>query len=208
VLLMPLRPETQPLWRWRFQFPRQGLRALRIKQTARDPAAQWSIGEIHFLAEPRAQPNPWDIAWAFDKNPLTRWRSLAPLAPGMHIALDFKAVWAVDQLTLDCAHDQWNLRLQIEGQDVDGHWKLLTAEPQKSENPPLAYPRRQAMRELFARGITHLLLRDSDFGAADFRERTSVWGLRLLGRVEDWSLYDRDPTCEICANGYHGRSVP
>src|SRR5262249_35133216 len=77
TLLMPLRPEMQPLWRWRFDFSRRRLRGVRFVQTARDPRAQWSIGEV-FEAPgvARAGPNRWDAAWAVDGNPVTRWRSL------------------------------------------------------------------------------------------------------------------------------------
>jgi hypothetical protein len=190
TLLMPLRPETQPLWRWRFDFPRQRLRAVRFVQTARDPGAQWSIGEVlESPGLPRAKPNPWDAAWAVDGKPVTRWRSLEPLAPGMYFELDFGAVREIDSVTLDCAHDQWNVRLELEGRNAEGRWNLLTANPRKSENEPLTGLRAVAAREVAARGITHLLLRNSDFGAGDFRDRASDWGMRLAGAVEDWRLY-------------------
>jgi Dolichyl-phosphate-mannose-protein mannosyltransferase len=192
VLLMPLRTETQPLWRWRFDFPRRQLRAVRFVQTARDPAVQWSIGEIHIRARPQAHPNPWDAGWARDGNPVTRWRSLEPMATGMHFDLDFDAPRELDSITLDCAHDQWSLRLRLEGQDADGRWQTIAAAPSKSEVAPLEGLRRMAARELAARGIRYLLLRDSDFGAADFRERTSEWSMRLLSTVEDWRLYAID----------------
>src|SRR5205085_4066163 len=79
VLLMPLRPETQPLWRWHFEFPHQLLGAVRVVATEDDPGAQWSIGEIQIAAASvRARPNPWDAHWAVDGNPVTRWRPLEP----------------------------------------------------------------------------------------------------------------------------------
>jgi hypothetical protein len=114
------------------------------------------------------------------------------MATGMHFDLDFDAPRELDSITLDCAHDQWSLRLRLEGQDADGRWQTIAAAPSKSEVAPLEGLRRMAARELTARGIRYLLLRDSDFGAADFRERTSEWSMRLLSTVEDWRLYAID----------------
>jgi len=191
VLLMPIRPEMQPSWRLRFDFPRQRLRAVRVLQTARDPGAQWSIGEIDVAgsAKVRAWPNPWDARWAFDRNPLTRWRSLAPLAPGMHFDVDFGEPRELDSLALNCAHDQWGLELRLEGETSPGRWTLLAAAARKSENAPLGDLRRAAVREIRARGITHVLIRDADFGADDFRARTQDWGMALAGEAEGQRLY-------------------
>ena len=58
-----------------------------------------------------------------------------------------------------------------------------------SEIPPAPDLRAAAVREIARRGITHILLRDGDFGAADFRDRTAEWGLRLAGEMEGWRLY-------------------
>lgn len=200
VLLMPLRPETQPLARWRFDFPRRSLLAVRVTQDGQDPATQWSVGELHVFDagrelprapgwKPRARPNPWDAEWAFDRNPLTRWRSLEPLAPGMHFDVEFGDPLEVDAVALDCANDQWKMRVRLEGEDAAGHWKLLAAAAQRSETAAPADLRAAAIREIAGRGITHILLRDADFGAADFRERTAEWGLRMAGEAEGWRLY-------------------
>jgi hypothetical protein len=161
-------------------------------QTGRDPAAQWSVGELHLFDgsrelphnpawKLRARPNPWDAGWAFDANPLTRWRSLEALAPGMHLDAEFGDPIDLDAVAVDCSSDQWNMRITLDG--------LETAAPQRSELPPAADQRAAAVRELARRGITHVLLRDADFGAADFRDHAADWGLRLAGQVEEWRLY-------------------
>jgi hypothetical protein len=107
----------------------------------------------------------------------------------MHFDLDFGEPREIDGVTLDCAHDQWSLGLELAGQDAAGRWKTLSTSPRQSENAPLPDLRRAAVREIVARGITHLLLRDSDFGAADFRDRAHDWGIRLIGETEGWQLY-------------------
>jgi hypothetical protein len=201
VLLMPLRPASQPLARWHFDFPGRRLLAVRVLQSGQDPAAQWSVGELHVFAagrelaraprwHMRVQPNPWDAGWAVDGNPLTRWRSLAPLARGMHFDLEFGGPTEVDAVALDCANDQWTMRVQLEGAEKAGRWELLAAAPRRSEIAPAADLRAAAVREIARRGITHVLLRDVDFGADDFRDRTAEWGLRVAGEAEGWRLYE------------------
>ena len=77
----------------------------------------------------------------------------------------------------------------MRGEEAPGQWKLLAATPRRSENTPPADLRAAAVREIARRGITHILLRDADFGAADFRDRTDAWGLRMAGEAEGWRLY-------------------
>jgi len=107
----------------------------------------------------------------------------------MHFDLDFGVPRALDAVTIDCSFDQWTLQLGLEGRPPGGGWKRLAVEARKSENAPLPDLRRAAVRQIAARGITHVLLHNTDFGAPDFRDRTADWGLRLLGEVEDWRLY-------------------
>jgi hypothetical protein len=128
---------------------------------------------------PRAHPNPWDARWAVDRNPLTRWRSLAPMEPGMYFEVTFAQPREIDAVAIDCAHDQWNVRLSVEG----------AGEPVKSEIDRLPDLRAAAIEEIGKRGITHLLVRDSDFGAEDFRTRRAQWGILQVGEADDWRLY-------------------
>jgi hypothetical protein len=197
MLLMPLRPEMKPEWRWRFNFPRKRVTAVRVVETGRDPGAQWSVGELHVFDSGRevtltgltAHPNPWDAGWAIDRNPLTRWRSLEPMRPGMYLEARFGEAREIDAVALDCAHDQWGMQLRVEAEESPGHWQLLPADPVQSEDPPPPDLRAAAVRELKRRGITHLLIRDTDFGAADFRSSAAGWGLDPVGQVEEWRVY-------------------
>src|SRR5207248_10509053 len=108
---------------------------------------------------------------------------------GMRFGFDFGTPREIDSLTLDCARDQHGLMLELEGQDPDGYWKPLATRVTRSENAPSPDLRATAVREIAARGITHVLMRDSDFGAHDFRDRSADWGLRLLADQEGWQLY-------------------
>ncbi len=165
---------------------------MRVTQTGQDPAAQWSVGELHVFDggrelaraprwQPRAQPNPWDAAWAFDANPLTRWRSLEPLAAGMHFDVEFGGPIEVDAVALDCCQRSVDMQCSLEGREVTA-LEAAGSAPRRSETPPAADLRAAAVREIARRGITHVLLRDADFGADDFRDRTAEWGLRAGGR--------------------------
>jgi hypothetical protein len=196
VLLMPLRPEMQPLFRWSIEFPRRRLRALRIVQDSLDPHAQWSVGELRVWnagkewspgTDWKLHPseNPWDAVWALDHNPLTRWRSLRTLAPGLRLDLEFPKPHEIDAVTLDGAHDQWSLRLHVE----DENGRPLPARFQRIEIPALPDLRAAAVREIARRGITHLLMRDTDFGADDFRLHAAAWGITPAGTAREWRLY-------------------
>lgn len=187
VLLMPLRTEMQPLWKQRFEFSRRRLKGVRVVETASDPGAQWNIGEIYVggAAQARASANPWDAAWALDGNPLTRWRSQEPLRPGMYFDLRFDAPRELDAVEIDCAHDQWGMRLRL--QDPSG--AVLAAEPRQSEIAPFPDLRAAAVAEIRRRGITHVVIRDTDFGAQDFRDRAPDWGLIQVGEAEGHRLY-------------------
>jgi hypothetical protein len=197
VLLMPQRPEMKPEWRRRFDFPRKLVTAVRVVESARDPGAQWSVGELHVFDSGRevplaglvAHPNPWDAGWAIDRNPLTRWRSLEPMQPGMYLEARFGEAREIDAVALDCAHDQWGMKLRVEGEESSGRWRLLSADPVQSENPSPPDLRAAAVRELQRRGITHLLVRATDFGAADFLSAAAAWGLDPVGEVKEWRLY-------------------
>ena len=80
----------------------------------------------------------------------------------------------VDSVLLECSHDQWKIRLRLEGQDASGRWHQLAAEPEAQDRPPLMGLRRAATDELKLRGFDYILVYDSDFGAEDFQQESEV----------------------------------
>lgn len=108
---------------------------------------------------------------------------------GMHIQADFAKPEMLDRVTVDCSHDEPAMRLRLEGEDSSGHWKTLPENRVEAETtiPDL---RREAIRELKRRRITHLLMHPPFPGAEDMAANPQAWGLRFLGEIEDTRLYE------------------
>jgi hypothetical protein len=200
ILWTPVITDFAPTWQLGFHWPAQALRRIRVFQTATHPTDYWSVAELRVFragAEVprrpewrlRAWPNPFEAGYAFDNSPLTRWSTWEPLYPGMYLEVDFGREEVVDAVLLEAAHDQYGIRLKLDGRLPDGSWQALSDGdlPRDMEPPPAM--RRNAAREVKALSIRHLLIADSDYEAADYRERAAEWGLRLLGEHRGIRLY-------------------
>ena len=111
ILTTAVKPNYQPLWNFRYTFSPSTLTHVRLLQSAESGTDIWSIGEIQFfLGSEEIRPAtgwkmnsssfPWDIGLAFDRNPVTRWRSWEPIHPGMWIDVDFGAPVELDRVEL------------------------------------------------------------------------------------------------------------
>jgi hypothetical protein len=200
ILWTPLIPERAPTWLLRFRFPSQELRCLRVIQTARGEPDYWSVSELRLFQggrelprlpawRLRAHPNPWYVQLAFDNSPVTRWSSQQTLFPGMFLEVDFGRSQPVDSALLACSHDQYKIRLRLEGQDAAGVWKPLAAAPEPGEQPSLLGLRRTAIEELKARGILYLVIAGSDYYEDDFRKNPNRWGIREIAESNAYRLY-------------------
>ncbi|MFB3829013.1 MAG: glycosyltransferase family 39 protein [Bryobacteraceae bacterium] len=200
VALMPLVADYQPTLRLRFRFAPRRLRSVRVVQTARGEPDFWSVGELRVFHgggelprapqwRARAWPNPWFVQNAFDNSPVTRWTTEETLRPGMYLELDFGRPCELDAVLLEAAHDQYKIRLKLEGQDAAGRWSLLAAEPESSDGPPMLGMRRLAAEELKRLGFSYVLAYDSDFIAKDLRASPDLWGMEIVGRAGDGTLY-------------------
>jgi hypothetical protein len=200
VLHTALIPEYQPSWRLRFRFPRQALRRVRVVQTADGGPDQWTVGEMriydHGIEVPRAdswrlraRPSPWYVDQAFDNNPVTRWNSADYLWPGMFLEVDFGAARQVDSVVLEASHDQYKIRLKLEGQDGAGQWKTLAAQPEIYDGPPLLGLRTEATAELKRMGFGYFVVYDWDFGADDFRSKPDMWNIEVVEKAGGATLY-------------------
>jgi hypothetical protein len=200
ILFTPLLSYMPPTWRLRFNYPAQRLRRIRVTQTASGDGDQWSIAEFRIFRggvelpravnwKLRASVNPWDVQMAFDNSPVTRWRSWRALYPGMYVEVEWGAAETSDSVLLECAHDQYQVRLKLEGMDESGKWKTLTDAPEQSDTAAMFGLRLAAVAELKARGIDYLLMYDFDYGAKDFKEKSRLWGITLLGENNGARLY-------------------
>ncbi|MCS7027069.1 MAG: glycosyltransferase family 39 protein [Bryobacteraceae bacterium] len=194
-----LFPDLAPSLRLHFEFPLQGLRRLRLVQTA-GGTDQWSIGEWRVRRGERELPrgadwriranvNPWYVQYAIDNNPVSRWRTGEPIRPGMWMELDLGAVRTVDNVLLEVVDDQGQVRLRLEGQADTGPWKVLSQQPKFFKGSQMKGLRRAAMQELRAAGIRYYLVAPGDPGADDFRVNSKLWGIKLLAERAGTRLY-------------------
>jgi len=129
------------------------------------------------------------VQMAFDNSLATRWRTWQTLYPGMYLAVEFAKPELSDSVLLECAHDQYKIRLKLEGMDEAGQWKQLAAEPEASDGRQQFGLRRAAAEEIKARGIDYLLIYDFDYGAEDFKTKAKLWGATQLGEHNGARLY-------------------
>jgi hypothetical protein len=200
-LYVAMRLDFQPSWILSFQFPVEPLHSIRITQTAAGTDTdEWSVGEVKFYNAGKGLPhdvrwrfssnaNPWDLVYALDGNPVTRWGSRIAMFSGMRMQVDLGRPLTMDTVELACSHDQWRIRLKLEGQDASGNWKLLAGSPVESERPVPENMRHPAMIEFKKHGITHLLFNNGDTLLADFQQHADEWGVTEAGHTGDDWLY-------------------
>jgi hypothetical protein len=188
ILLTPAKPDLQPLWNLRYTFYPQTMQRLRLVQSANNLDI-WSIGEIRFfLGDREIQPAqrwkleassfPWDIGLAFDRNPVTRWRSWEPIRAGMYVGVDFGEPVTLDRVDLHSSHDQWNIEVGLQG---------IRTSLEKLDDKPPGDLRRLATATIKARGIDYLLLGGDRWLPADIRGDPGRWGLtKVAERGDDW----------------------
>ena len=179
----------QPLWNFRFTFaPRQTSR-LRVIQTATSPDDIWSVGEARFYSGATevnppiatADPFPWEIGLALDRNPVTRWRSWESIHPGMHLDFDFNVPVQLDRVELFCSPDQWKVEMRIDG---------IEARRERIEGHPVTDLRRLATRTIKTHGIDYLMIGQDYQAWSDIQADPARWGLRLAAQAEAGNLYE------------------
>jgi hypothetical protein len=189
-----------------FHFPERALRRIRILQIAQGlPHSQWNVHEVRYLRAGvelprspdwrlRAWPNSWDVQLAFDNSPATRWRSWQVPAPGMYIETDFARDQTLDQVTVETSEDgKWSAAIQVEMMDGNGRWVKLAGNPESRDIPVPLWLRRAATHELHVRGVNYMLIHDGEFGAGDYLDDPGSWGLEIVARAADATLYKVTP---------------
>jgi hypothetical protein len=198
--------DMRPAAEHAFRFARQPLEAVRVVQTntpapGSDRAKDlWSVFELRVFADGRevergpgwrvwAGPNPWGADLAFDGSPVTRWRSWERIRAGMFLQAEFGGAVAADEVRLLMSQDQHGVRMRLEGKPPGGSWRTLAPEPHvRGCAVPLTL-RRMAARELRRGGVTHLLVHEQDFAWPDLSRNRRAWGLREIGAVDGYHLY-------------------
>ena len=134
------------------------------------PGAKWKLDASSF---------PWDIGLAFDRNPVTRWRSWEPIHPGMYVDVDFGEPVTLDRIELHGSHDQWKIEVAPEGQYPPRLEKLDESLPGDL--------RRLATATVKARGIDYLLIGGDHWLTDEMHGDPERWGLtKVADRATDW----------------------
>ncbi|MCC6536991.1 MAG: hypothetical protein IT162_05545 [Bryobacterales bacterium] len=193
ILWSPLYPDMQPTRHQHFFFPPRSRRRLRVLQSAAaGPDDHFGIHELRFYHQGRelprdpqwrlrAWPNPWNVQDAFDGSPVTRWASWEKLWPGMFIEVDFGRDATIDRVTVEGSPETGRSQVHL-----DFAPELA---PVEQEAPRPLGLRREAVEVLRARGVTHVLIADTDFGHEDYHARRDEWGLVELGERNGVRLY-------------------
>lgn len=188
ILMTPAKPDFQPNRNLRYTFYPHAMRSVRLIQNATGPDI-WSIGEMRFFfGNQEIQPGPkwqysgssfpWDLGLAFDRNPVTRWRTWEPIHPGMFVNVEFGEPLMLDRIELHSSHDQWKADVSLEG--IRTHLEKL------DEEPP-ADLRRVATATVKGRGIDYLLIGKDDWLTNEIHGDPARWGLKQVsGRQDDW----------------------
>lgn len=200
ILWCPMQSWMQQLQDYRYRFPAQPLRGLRMVEIGpRVADAEWRITEFRIRSNGqdlprrpawrlRADPNPWDVQLAFDNSYVTPWVSREPFKPGMKVEVDFGGMETVDEVTLEAQDGLWVV-LRLEGLDAGGQWKPIDAKYEKTPGKPLHGLRRAAAEEFKARGVNYIMVKPGDVGAMDFAQNAEIWGFTELGERNGTRLY-------------------
>jgi hypothetical protein len=187
------------------KFEPRTTRHVRLTQTGTGvPGEQWNIHELRFLSGGKelarrpewrmtAFPNPWEIQFAFDNSPATRWRSWEQAFPGMFVDVDFGAPTALDEIHIETSPDFANIKIRTEVSDGSGALVKLGDDFVNSPRPVKANIRRAATWEMHLRGVNYLLMSDTDFGADDMRDDPEAWGLKEIGKGYGARIYQVMP---------------
>jgi hypothetical protein len=142
------------------------------------PSAEWQL---------EAPVNPWEAGLAFDRNPVSRWRTWREAERDVFLAVHFSQPLEVDMARVLVFEPPRGLVATLEGLASGGTaWKTL-AEPSWRPAPALNY-RRQAISMVKREGFGYILTRSGEEGLSrigkDLVESAGSWGLRKVEEVD------------------------
>jgi hypothetical protein len=196
--------DFQPTVGQQFKFTAEQLRKIRVVQTLNAKGNEpWNMAELRVFEGDNelarnpewrltAKPNPWDVQLAFDNSPVTRWRSYEPIRNGMYVEVDFGKPQRIDRVMVEGSPECQAVKIKLEGMDSSGRWKTLDDAAENGRIEPPKFMGKGAMRELKARNISFIFIRDKEFAAPEMAEDPSAWGLTQVGKVFDGRLYRID----------------
>lgn len=203
LLTAGISPPSQPLRAWEIRFPSIRIRRLRMLQTARVRDI-WSVSEVRIFSASgeeyprtqawrvRAHPNPWEVQFAFDNGPLTRWRTWQAAQPGDSIELDFGQPLAIEHVRIEFSPDQPGVAIRLQYESSPGEWTDAGAAAQQIDLSPPPNTRLTATSSLKKLGIQWLAIGDNDFIASDLVRNKPSWGVTEIAHEGGMRLYKLD----------------
>jgi hypothetical protein len=181
---------------WRAAFIDTRLRMVEIEQKGRGED-QWNVSEISLLlhglpqlperVDADAAPNAGDAHFAVDGSEATRWRSWAPMRPGMKVEIRYPVAVTADEIDVDCGEGQWDSRMQVRGQGEDRRW--IEPISQTWVAMPASDQRKSATAELKREAIYYVLISKGAWRVAQFTTHPEEWGLSKVFSEPDATLY-------------------
>jgi hypothetical protein len=187
----PFTTDIQPIVRLTFH-PSSTADAIRIVQKGAC-GGRWSISEIRWTpdrpaAKLTARPEPWNVAWAHDGNPATRWKVWEQTRSGMYFETSFDHPAPLDTVEIDAAPDQTNTCIDLQTHSA-GEWRTFTKPPEIRAIPLPEDIRHRVTEAISEQGVTHLLIHKDERGASDFETRQKDWGITKVGESGPARLY-------------------
>jgi hypothetical protein len=208
VLYTGMDDARWPRMHWIYKLPQlASTRRIRLVQTESPPsdAEQWNITELRLFGADgaeiprdtawklRANPNPWDVQFAFDNNPVTRWRSWQQAAPGMYMEVEFNSPLNLSRVEVHSSFDNANCKARLMIERNNGTLEGVEIQPEIVEVKPRFWMRREATRELLSRGVTHLLFGPDEYGGKDLFSAQQEWGVKRVASASGKWLFKIEP---------------
>ena len=179
----------------------QLLRALRFRLNT-PHAGEWCLHEVRlFDGEDRVRSSPrWTLGgWpnvggmtaAFDDNVASRWRTFAPMRPGMYLQVDLEKPRWLSGATLVSHTPVYGVAIEFDGMDGGGVWHSFGAgKPVQRVWEDL---RRPATRAIRRQGFSYILASRGKEGLGPFGEtfigHEEEWGLEVVAEAHGYYLY-------------------
>ena len=199
AIYAPVKKELQPVWRQRYRFTERVVDKIRFIQQASSSADRWSITELHFRykgqdvqREPTwtatASPNHWDASLALDGNSVSRWTTGQPYARGMFFETDFGHPLSIDEITVECTHDQPGIRMAVDLHRAQGWERIPDAPTIYDDQSPIGL--RSAAMDFFKTNRVHwMVVHDLEPLMTDFRAHASEWGITAVAYARPFTIY-------------------
>ncbi|MCC7237176.1 MAG: hypothetical protein IT163_17840 [Bryobacterales bacterium] len=138
----------------------------------------------------RAEPNPYAAIFAFDRNPVTRWRTEYGSDRDMHLEVAFGRTTCVSEVILSVARAHTHVGAVIEVLNESSWVKPEAAVRVSRGLPPDRLLKKAATDRLRASGITHLMLPVTNEMKDDFVWNDWQWGVRKIHESGGWMIFE------------------